>query len=1209
VSADFPRHYVNPYIAGSAVSGAEMFFGREDVFAFIRRNLIGRHSNHPVVLYGQRRTGKTSVLYQLHRHLDPGYWCIFIDLHGLNLNGVGNLMQGIATVISRELRREHQVTVTVPERSEFLEDPATAFERVFLDQVWAALGDNQLVLMLDEVIRLDEEMRAGRLDRGVFEYLRHLMQHHQRLNFVFSLGSGIEEMSRDYAFLFSVSLYHRISFLEPTAARDLITRPARGHYELTERAVDRILQVTAGHPYYTQLVCHCVFDAWARNPAAAVDADGVDSVLAEAIELGSANLTYVWLDSSPAEQALMAGIASAMPGGGTAVTADQACKAWHDMGVDVPDKQLSRALRGLARREVITGGSAYSFSVDLQRLWLDQHRRLDWVKEDLADEIARWNSAEPLDEPLEAGKLPAADEASQQGSPLVALIAGRARPLDSKRVYRIGRDDRADIPLNDARVSWAHAVLRGEGATWVIEDLGSRNGTYLEGKRITRLEVTGPCVVRLGHPEDGPALRFELVPPDTQPDLPQLAAADRALFRPGVIRNPVARVPLESKVVSIGRGTGNNVVVADLTVSQQHAELRRSAAGRYSVIDLNSHSGTFVNGTRVNQQELQENDIVAIGHATFQLAGGALHEYVDEGRATLEAHDLQVTAGHDSDQQVLLSGITFPLPERSMLAVIGPAGAGKSVLLNALTGRNPATSGRVTYDFRDLYGCYDELRNRLGLVPPEPVTDKRLTARAALSYAAGLRLAPDVTETERKQRVEQALDELGMTAHADTLLDRQPAHYRKLVDIGLELLTSPSLLFLDEPTSALDPHLKRELFEELRRRADRAALSGQSVIVITHDVESKLIDKCDRVLVLAPGGGMAFYGPPQEGLAYFRAEDWADVFTRFRDSPTDDWAGQFRSSPEYAKYVAQPLSAPPQQETPPRRQRQQQPTQRRQRGTPAYALTMARRYLRVMRSDRVFLSTAILMPVIVGAVARATSTNFGLANSAPVSGLNINAIQLIVILLLSSVLTGTAFSIREFIKERDIYQGERLAGLSAGAYLFSKVVVLSALGVLQAALFVLIGLAGQKVPPSGVVIPGPALIEVFVDIAVLLVTSMLVGLAISTLVTKSDQAMPILAGVTVVQLALSGGLFPLAGVIGYISLGDPARWGLAAAASTINLNVIQATISQGPNGQKPDALWTHDAFHWAVSVGMTCAFGVISILIAWLRLQSVRPRR
>ena len=129
-----PQPRVNPYIAGSPITGTEMFYGREDVFSFIRRNLTGLHRDTPIVLYGQRRTGKTSVLYQLHRHLDPSYRCIFIDLHGLSLDGMGNLMHGIANSISRGLQRDHELAVEVPDRSAFLADPRSAFETMFLER-------------------------------------------------------------------------------------------------------------------------------------------------------------------------------------------------------------------------------------------------------------------------------------------------------------------------------------------------------------------------------------------------------------------------------------------------------------------------------------------------------------------------------------------------------------------------------------------------------------------------------------------------------------------------------------------------------------------------------------------------------------------------------------------------------------------------------------------------------------------------------------------------------------------------------------------------------------------------------------------------------------------------------------------------------------------------------------------------------------------
>ena len=383
------HQYVNPYIAGSPVTGTEMFFGREDVFSFVRRNLIGRHRDTPIVLYGQRRTGKTSVLYQLHRHLDPRYRCIFIDLHALSLDGEANLMWGIANSISRGLKRDHQISVGIPDRATFFADPRSVFETVFLDAVWSVLGEDHLVLMMDEVVRLDEEVRAGRLEREVFDYLRHLMQHFARLNFVFSLGSGLEEMKKDYAFLFSVALYHRISFLEPAAARALITQPVRDHYQVKADAVEKILQITSGHPYYTQLVCHCMFDRWLRSPKPAMTGADVDAVLAEAIELGSANLTYVWEDSTPEEQAMMAGMAAVMRSRSRPATVDHVREAWRKVGVSLPEGDIARAVRSLTSREVVAGERTYSFAVDLQRLWLEKHRRLDWVKEELADGVAR----------------------------------------------------------------------------------------------------------------------------------------------------------------------------------------------------------------------------------------------------------------------------------------------------------------------------------------------------------------------------------------------------------------------------------------------------------------------------------------------------------------------------------------------------------------------------------------------------------------------------------------------------------------------------------------------------------------------------------------------------------------------------------------------------------------------------------------------------
>ena len=177
---------------------------------------------------------------------------------------------------------------------------------------------------------------------------------------------------------------------------------------------------------------------------------------------------------------------------------------------------------------------------------------------------------------------------SHAAPPLLVRTVRNTHRLDSGQEYRIGRDERADIPLIDARVSWDHAVLRAEGPVWVLEDRGSRNGTFVGSERITRLEITSPYVVHFGHPEDGPVLRFELAAPD-RPQVPGAGSGFEprpmdTTFMPGVLREPTSRVRIQSKVMKIGRRPDNDIEVPGRAAKEQVAhrptdQVERSAAG------------------------------------------------------------------------------------------------------------------------------------------------------------------------------------------------------------------------------------------------------------------------------------------------------------------------------------------------------------------------------------------------------------------------------------------------------------------------------------------------------------------------------------------------------------------------------------------------------------------------------------------------------
>ena len=210
----------------------------------------------------------------------------------------------------------------------------------------------------------------------------------------------------------------------------------------------------------------------------------------------------------------------------------------------------------------------------------------------------------------------------------------------------------------------------------------------------------------------------------------------------------------------------------------------------------------------------------------------------------------------------------------------------------------PADTGTVLYDNRDLYEDYAELRHRIGLVPQENILHTQLTARRALQYSAELRFPADSTAAERNARVTEVMEELGLSKHAETRADRLSGGQLKRMNVAQELLTRPSLLFLDEPTSGLDPGLDKSVMLQLRDLAH----DGRTIIVVTHSVLNLMV--CDRLLILAPGGRMAFYGPPGEALGYFGLPDWADLFQAFDLYPDRDWAGEFAASLVHARYVA-----------------------------------------------------------------------------------------------------------------------------------------------------------------------------------------------------------------------------------------------------------------------------------------------------------------
>ncbi|MFE7930435.1 FHA domain-containing protein [Streptomyces sp. NPDC057456] len=818
---------------------------------------------------------------------------------------------------------------------------------------------------------------------------------------------------------------------------------------------------------------------------------------------------------------------------------------------------------------------------------------------------------------------------------LVLELNGRTWTLDPSRPYTLGRDPQGDIVLDDARVSWRHATVSFNGRSWVVEDHGSTNGTFAQGQRIHQLEIGPGSALHLGNATDGPRLNLSgTQAPAAQPQQPYAAQAANPGWaqqappqqapqagwqqpQQGAPQVPQQQGPSEpyvqkvpgggagappvygdrspttfhqfslGRVMRIGRALENELVVSDLQVSRHHAEYHSTPDGRMEIRDLGSHNGTYVNGqpiTKGGSVQLGPTDIVGVGHSTFRIVGDRLEEFVDTGEVSFSARHLTVTV--DGGKQIL-KDVSFGVPEKSLIAVIGPSGSGKSTLLKALTGYRPANQGDVLYDNRNLYKQFAELRQRIGLVPQDDILHKELTVKRALKYAAKLRFPADTTGAERDARIDEVLRELKLDIHKEKKITSLSGGQRKRVSVALELLTKPSLIFLDEPTSGLDPGMDRDVMQLLRGLAD----DGRTVLVVTHSVAELAI--CDKLLVMAPGGAVAYFGPPEEALNFFGYDTWADVFSAFENYRDYDWAGRWKGSQHYQMYAADIDAIAPQSVQMPPMQAMKPPKPQ---GWMSQFVTLVRRYASVIASDKGFLALTVILPAVLGAVSLLIdSGNSLLPNPVnPKTGRiipNGTATTVLLILAVGACFAGAANSVRELIKERVIYERERATGLSRSAYLMSKVFVLGVVTLLQGLMVGVIGFASREIPTQGLVLGSATMFELSIPIMALGFTSMMFGLVISSLVKTAEKTMPLLVMFAIIQVVFTGCLFTLNGAVGVneFSYLMPSRWAVAAAGATLDFN----KISPPKDGGEIDPLWEHTVGAWGLDMAALIVIGVI----------------
>ncbi|HYK90851.1 MAG TPA: hypothetical protein VE398_18905 [Acidobacteriota bacterium] len=367
----------NPYIVGNPIRSPEMFFGREEDFQFIRAKLCGERHGCVIVLYGERRTGKTSILYQiLNGRLGPDFLPVFLDMQGMVVQRDGEFLDGLAAKI-RDVITIHcgSKGVTLPAAVDSYLD----FSH-FMDSASGMTDNRRLVLLIDEYELIETKVKDAKLGAEIFGYFNSLLLRYPRLSFVFT-GSKDLAVSGAWTTLLERSIYRKISFLARKDAEELVRNPLQDKALFTSGMVNDLLRLTHGHPFFTQAVCQTLVEVLNELQSNIVSRNALDETVRRMLENPPPQLFYQWKIFSDPEKLVLSALATLLKKPQGYQSSDRVEKLLRSLPREYPHQLDAPIIRmhfeSLRDGSVLDRDQAgYRFTMDLMRLWVQSEHNV-----------------------------------------------------------------------------------------------------------------------------------------------------------------------------------------------------------------------------------------------------------------------------------------------------------------------------------------------------------------------------------------------------------------------------------------------------------------------------------------------------------------------------------------------------------------------------------------------------------------------------------------------------------------------------------------------------------------------------------------------------------------------------------------------------------------------------------------------------------------
>lgn len=393
----------NPYIVGNPIRSEKMFYGREDDFRYVRTKLEGASQGVVIVFCGERRVGKSSILYQLLNHrLGERFIPVFVDMQEMVVASDTEFFSRVSKLIAESISAANQREIYAPKSARLsggsraaragsaalaqIGTPSVAVPQFdgrnpypvfidFLDEALEAIGDRTLLILVDEYELMESKVDEGKISADFFTFLAGLMDNKERLAFVFTGSRRLEERDKKYwRELLRRSLFRKVSFLTEKDTVRLITEPVTDRVVYGRGVIDVIYRLTAGQPFYTQVICQNIVDYLNEHKQNWVTIADLRQVIADVVDNPLPQMIYTWDALSDDEKIALSLLAEVLPDGIYYATSHElrASVKVNDYPVNLSENTIRVTLEEMFHRELLEKNAlgGFRFKIDLFRLWI-----------------------------------------------------------------------------------------------------------------------------------------------------------------------------------------------------------------------------------------------------------------------------------------------------------------------------------------------------------------------------------------------------------------------------------------------------------------------------------------------------------------------------------------------------------------------------------------------------------------------------------------------------------------------------------------------------------------------------------------------------------------------------------------------------------------------------------------------------------------------